>query len=213
MSKRTTGKSKLNYYDAFRNQARFAHQETRLLVEIVEHFSSETDLARFIPRAHEIENKADDVHHQVMSAIDVDFVTPFDREDIIDLSDALDDITDEIEEVIQHFYMYNITEMHRDVLPMAELLEKAARTLLKALDDFESTKKFDQFIKRLDKVNEVEEEVDNTYMEVVRHLFTTGADHPMLVIAWKDIFGLIEESADLIYKASAIMGDIILKNS
>ena len=213
MAKRSTGKSKLNYYDSFREQAEFAHEETLLLVEIVEEFSADTDIEKFVAKAHEIENKADDVHHQVMNAIDVDFVTPFDREDIIDLSDALDDIADGIEEVIQHFYMYNVTEMHDDVLPMAKLLEKAARTLLKALDDFENTKKFDQFIKRLGKVNEVEEEVDNTYMEIIHHLFVKGADHPLVVMTWKDIFGLIEESADLIYKASAIMGDIILKNS
>lgn len=213
MAKRKTGKSKLNYYESFRKQAQLAREEAGLLVEMTENFSADTDMADYLARAHVIENNADDVHQAVMNAIDVDFVTPFDRNDIIDLSDALDDITDGIEEIIQHFYMYNIPEMHPDVFPLAKLLRKACNSLVKAIDDFESFKKFEPFMKCLDKVNAVEEEVDTTYMEVVHHLFTKETDKPITVMVWKSIFDHIEESADRIYTTSAIMGDIILKNS
>lgn len=207
------GKSKVDYYEAFLRQAQLAHQEAELLVEVARGFTDAQAVGGFLPRAHKIENEADDVNHAVMHAIDVDFITPFDRNDIIELSGALDDVVDGIEEVIQLFYMYDVRFMHADVLPMAKLLEKATRTLVKAMGDFEDFKKFGPFIERMQKVSAVEEEVDAAFLETMRRLFTEEHANPVRLMVWKDIFERIEDCADRIDEAGVLMGNIILRNS
>ena len=66
-------------------------------------------------KAHAIEHKGDDINHDIFRNVATDFITPIDREDIIGLAQALDTIIDELEEVIQRFYMYDVF-MHKDAL-------------------------------------------------------------------------------------------------
>lgn len=211
--KRKIGKGKLDYYEAFMKQAELAHKEAELLVEVAENFTSAQEIADYLPRAHEIENSADDLNHSVMQAIDVDFVPPFDRVDIIELTNALDDIVDGIEEVIQRLYVFDVHFMHRDVLPLAKLLVKATGKLVDSMRGFEDFKKFGHFVDEMNKVNEVEEEVDAAYMQIMRRLYTEDNDNPLRVIVWTDIFDRIEDCADRIDETAVIMGNIILKNS
>lgn len=213
MAKAKTGRSKLDYYETFMKQAQLAHQEAQLLVEVAENFTTAEAIADFLPRAHEIENEADVLNHSVMHAIDVDFVTPFDRTDIIELTNALDDIVDKIEEVIQRLYMFDVHFMHPDAVPLAKLLEKSTGLLVSAMQDFKDFKKFGPFIERMTEVSTVEEDADAAYMSAMRRLFTEEHANPVRLLVWMDIFEHIEACADCIDDTGAIMGNIILKNS
>lgn len=211
--KKKIGKAKLDYYESFLKQAQLAHKEAELLAEVAVGFTSAAAIQDYLPRAHELEKKGDEINHDVLHAIDVDFITPFDRNDIIELTNALDDITDGIEEVMQRMYMFDVHFMHNDVVPLAKLLVKATALLVDAMGDFKSFKKFGAFIETMQKVNGVEEEVDAAYMAVMRRLFTEDNDNPVRVLVWSDIFGHIEDCADRIDEAGILMGNIILRNS
>lgn len=214
MAKKKKGsRSKLDYFDTFMKQAQAANNEATLLVNIVDNFTTAEDIAKRLPHAHEIESEADKLNHAVMRAIDVDFVTPFDREDIIALANSLDDIIDGIEEVIQRFYMFDIHFMHRDMVPMAHLLRKATGVLEESMGGFRDFKRFGSFLETMGKVNDVEEQVDAKYMEVMHNLFTVDRDNAVRVMVWKDLFEHVEECADRCDLASQLMGSIILKNS
>lgn len=211
--KKKTGKAKLDYYDSFLKQAQVAHEEALLLVEVAQNFTDAQAISDYLPRAHELENQGDELNHAVLNAIDVDFITPFDRNDIIELTNALDDIVDGIEEVMQRMYMFDVHFMHHDVIRLSQLLVKATSLLVEAMGDFRGFKKFGPFIETMQKVNDVEEEVDSAYMAVMRRLFTEDNDNPVRVFVWSDIFGRIEDCADCIDEAGILMGNIILRNS
>lgn len=213
MSKNKGSRSKLNYFETFMKQAQAANREATLLVDVVDNFTTAEAIAECLPKAHEIESEADKLNHAIMRAIDVDFVTPFDREDIIELANALDDIIDSIEEVIQRLYMFDVHFMHHDVVPMAHLLQKATGVLEESMAGFKDFKRFGSFLEMMSKVNDVEEQVDAKYMEVMHNLFTVDRENPVRVLVWKDIFEHIEECADRCDLASQVMGSIILKNS
>ena len=99
-------KQKFNYFDAFERQADLACQEAELLIEIIEQFRTSEALLDDIKRAHEIEHAADMVCHDIFDAVSADFITPIDREDIISLTQSMDDILDYMEGTIQRFYMF-----------------------------------------------------------------------------------------------------------
>lgn len=206
-------KSKIDYFSIFMQQAEAAHKEAGVLVDVVENFTTASAISECLPRAHKIEKDADILNHTIMRAIDVDFMTPFDREDIIELTNALDDVVDGIEEVIRCFYMYDVHFMHHDVKPMAQQLYKATGALADVMRGFKDFKKFGHFLEEMEQVNKVEEEVDEKYMEVMHSLFTTDRENAVRVVVWKDIFERIEDCADRCDATSQVMGSIILKNS
>ena len=54
------------------------------------------------------EQEGDRITHDIIQRLNQTFVTPFDREDIIALASALDDIVDFIEEVADFLGLYRI---------------------------------------------------------------------------------------------------------
>ena len=49
-------------------------------------------------RMHDVEHAADDATHEIFSAVNTTFVTPFDREDIYALAGRIDDVMDHMDE-------------------------------------------------------------------------------------------------------------------
>ena len=112
-------KKKYDYFKTFEEQAKTVIEEAELLVEVIENFSSADDIKAVLPKAHEIENRGDQLNHENYNAVAVDFVTPIDREDLIDISSSLDSIIDQMEETIMEFYMLHIHSMHESCLEFA----------------------------------------------------------------------------------------------
>ena len=71
---------------------------------------------------HALEQKADAKKHKMMAALSRAFITPIEREDLIALSNYLDDITDAVEDVLLELYICNIETIREDVAPFINLL-------------------------------------------------------------------------------------------
>lgn len=206
-------KSKLNYFDAFSKQAEYACKEADLLDEVIENFTTAEAIQDYLPRAHQIEHDADVVNHEILTAIDVDFITPIDRDDIITLAQALDDIVDSIEDVIQRFYMFDVHFMHHDAAGFSKLIRKECNALSVAMEEFHNFKKSGTFRKSIIKVNDIEEEADGFYVEMMRNLFTVDRENPTRVIVWMEIFERMEDCCDNGERVADTMSSILLKNS
>ena len=141
-----------------------------------------------------------------------DFITPIEREDIIELSQHLDNIIDYIEDVMQRFYMYDVHFMHHDALEFAQLIKKSCEALDKAMEDFRNFKKSKTFKQLIVDVNTYEEEADQLYMRVIRKLHTNDRENPMRVLVWSQIFDRMEKCCDSCEHAADMMNSILLKN-
>ncbi|MDY6111220.1 MAG: DUF47 family protein, partial [Ellagibacter isourolithinifaciens] len=105
---------KYDYFSAFESLSELAVDEADLLIKAIEDFSTADALKETMEKAHAIEHKGDDINHDIFRNVATDFITPIDREDIIGLAQALDTSIDELDEVIQRFYMYAVHFMHKD---------------------------------------------------------------------------------------------------
>ena len=74
--------------------------------------------------------------HSVFDAVTVNFVTPIDREDIISLTQKLDDVLDYMEGTVQRFYMLDVKEMHPKAGEFAELLLESCRKTRQSVGRF-----------------------------------------------------------------------------
>lgn len=204
-------KQKFNYFDAFEKQADLVCQEAELLIEIIENFTTSDTLLPDIERAHEIEHTADKVCHSIFQAVSVDFITPIDREDIISLTQSMDDILDYMEATIQRFYMFNLTSMHPRAIDFARLLLKGCEALKVAMGEFRNFKNSKKLPALIVKVGDAEEEMDSLFFTAMHELYKESREDALDIFIWDKLFQRMENTADTCERASDIMDSIIMK--
>lgn len=207
-----TKRSRFDYFDMFERQAELAVREADLLVEAVENFSGAENLEDIISRAHAIEHEADEIIHRVSDTIATDFITPIEREDIIGLAQLLDDVIDFTEDVIQHFYMYDVHFIHHDAIEFAYLVKKSCEAIRTAMKDFRNFKKSKQIKQLIVNVNTYEEAADRLYISVIRKLYIHDCENPVRVLVWSQIFDHMERCCDGCECVANAMSTILLKN-
>lgn len=206
-------RQKHDYFAAFAQQIELAVKEADLLIDVINNFTNADAVFEIMPQAHEIESTADSVAHSNIRAIAVDFITPLDRDDIIELTHALDTVVDRIEGVIQSFYMTNMQVIHEDTITMAMLIKQGCEALQDAMGYFANFKNNDEFAAALMRVNDFEEEADRRYIQAIHKLHTEDADNPVRLLVWSRIFSSLESCCDAYEYAADLMSSIHLKNS
>lgn len=205
-------KRKFDYFNAFEALSEVAVAEADLLIEAIEGFTEAGALGDTMTRAHELEHKGDEINHAIFKSVATDFITPIEREDIIELAQMLDDIIDYIEDVMQRFFMYDVHFMHRDASEFAGLIKQSCMALDRAMEDFRNFKKSKKFKSLIIDVNNYEEEADALFMKVIRSLHTDDRENPMRVLVWSQIFDRMEKCCDACEHAADTMNTILLKN-
>ena len=206
-------KQKLDYFDLFKQQSKAAVAEAELLVEVIDNYASGKSVRSAMERAHDLENRSDEHSHTIYKRLSHDFITPIEREDIIEMVQGLDNLVDYIEDVVLCFYMYGVSEMHEHAREFAKLIKKSCKALDKAMDDFRNFKKSSNFKQLLIDVNAYEEEADQLYIKVNRSLYAEPSDDPLRVVMWLRIFDRMEKCCDACEHAADTMGGILLKNA
>ena len=177
-------KHKYDYFDAYEELSDLAVQEASVLVRAMENFTDAAALRAVLDEAHALEHAGDMINHDIYKHVGNDFMPPFDREDIVALAGALDEILDEIEDVLQYFYMFDIHQIPEDALRFATLIRKSCKAVDAAMEDFRNFKKSKNFKQLVIQVSDNEEEADALYVEVIRNLHVNHADEPMHVLKW-----------------------------
>ncbi len=205
-------KSKYDYFQAYRELTKLAVQESEHLIESLKTFTTAADLDGTIAQVHALENAGDSINHELYSAVAVDFMPPIDREDVVELASALDNVLDYIEDVIDHMYMYDIHLVPPDALRFADIIKKSCEALDRAMVEFHNFKKSKEFKQRIVDINTYEEEADVLNRDVMRHLHTVENAEVMHVLVWSRIYERMEKCCDACEHAADIMSTILLKN-
>lgn len=205
-------KSKYNYFKGFEKLTGLAVKESELLIESLETFEHASRLSEPMERMHAFENAGDDINHDVFESAATDFMPPFDREDIVQLAQALDDVLDYIDDVLGHMQVYAIRTVPENAMKFAHLIKKSCSTLNDAMEAFHSFKKNKKFRNLLVDLNSYEEEADALYKEAMLHLHTVDNSDVMHVLVWSRIYERMEKCCDACEHAADIMSTILLKN-
>jgi predicted phosphate transport protein (TIGR00153 family) len=155
------------------------------------------------------EQEGDRITHDIMQRLNQTFVTPIDREDIIALVSALDDIVDYTEEVADYLGLYKIEAPMDQAMKLAHVLLHASRQVQGAIARLREFGDISHFTVE---INRLENDGDRITREAVASLFHNGID-PMVVIRWKDIFERLEAAIDACEHAANILEGIVIKHS
>ena len=207
------GKNKRDayYFDSFVAQCKFSRELAAKTAELLNDFKYDEVKDNLII-LHGIEHAADQVHHDVMEHLIKEFIAPLEREDIVFMSDELDDLTDSIEDIMITCYEYDIREINDVVLKYMEMIEKSTESLLELLKKFENFKKDPQITGIIIEINKHEEEGDRIYREAMHELFVNETN-PKTLIAVSELYKCLEYVMDDIEDLANLTETIIMKNS
>jgi predicted phosphate transport protein (TIGR00153 family) len=194
------------YFDLFERAGANIEEAARLLEEMLAEYPERRDLAQEI---REREHDGDQLTHELIQRLNQTFVTPIDREDILQLASALDDVVDYTEEVADYLGLYRIEAPMVQAQTLAGVLHAAAHQLAEAIPYVRGFKDIGSYIVE---VHRLENEADRIVREAIASLFEVGID-PMVVIRWKDIFERLENAIDSTERAAYILEGIVIKNS
>ncbi|MBQ9782306.1 MAG: DUF47 family protein [Clostridia bacterium] len=199
------------YFDNFAKTTELAKQAANYLVECLENFDA-SKIDDMLVKMHEIENDADVQKHQMDQALAKAFVTPVDREDLDMLSHQLDDVVDLIEEVLQKFYIYDISTIKAPAVEFAKNIVKCCEFLYDIMVEFENFKRSKTLYKIIVDLNDLEEDCDKLYLSSMREL-TKDKKAVLETISWRDIYESFEACVDACEHASDCVASVIMKNS
>lgn len=205
-------KGEFDYFDAFERLICFACDEAKMLDGVFHHFDSGKIFSQ-LDEMHEFENGADEVNHEINTHLATDFITPIERDDILDMAETLDELVDLIEDVLQSVYIHDIQDMHPYALEMTAIIDKSTAALHAAMGDFRNFKKSNSLRTLLVDVNDYEESADLIFLKTTRHLYTEHADEPLYVLAWQNLFNALEAAIDECEHVADVMNSVIMKNS
>jgi uncharacterized protein len=194
------------FFGLFEEAGENVLQAADLLDRMLSNYPDSKDLAQDILSC---EHEGDRITHDIIHRLNHTFVTPIDREDILALASALDDIVDYTEEVADYLGLYKIEAPMDQAIKLAQVLKASCRQVSEAIPRLRG---FRDMSESTVEINRLENEGDRITREAVASLFDGGID-PMVVIRWKDLFERLEAAIDATEHVANILEGIVIKNS
>lgn len=199
-----------DYFDSFIKLSEYSYNAAKLLDDTLRNFNKEI-LQKNMVKMHDIEHTADLEGHEITKRLAKEFITPIEREDILLLLHKIDDITDCIEDVLLHMYMYNVRVIKEDALKFSSLILSACEELIGAFKEFKNFKRSKEIQNKIIRVNKLEEEGDNLYTESVRKLHLSPSD-AIEIVTWTIAYNRFEKCSDACEEAANVIESVIMKN-
>ena len=194
------------FFDLFEEAGGNIERAASLLEQMLADYPDRSDLARDILIC---EQEGDRITHDIIHRLHATFVTPIDREDILALASALDDIIDFTEEVADYMGLYRIEAPMEQAVRMSHILVQATRQVSEALPRMRGFQDLSHYTVE---INRLENDGDRVTREAMASLFEGGID-PMVVIRWKDLYERLEQAIDACERVANVLEGIIIKNS
>ncbi len=200
-----------NYFGTFVELVNYSCQAANLLSDIMYNYNP-NELEDKMKLMHNIEHAGDVERHIMMKKLAKEFITPIEREDIVAMADAIDNVTDNIEDVLMRMYMFNVKTMREDALRMADIIVKCCEALKEALNEFHNFRKSQTLHGLIVEINRMEEEGDDLFTKATRNLYVNGKD-PLEVYGWGRTLHYMEICCDACEDVADVIESVMMKNS
>ena len=179
----------VRFFDLFVADGENLQTAAAKLRDLVEKFD---DLDARIAEIQLLEKRGDDIDREINQRLEDAFITPFDREDIHDLTIQLDDVVDGIQSIAETMVIYGIDRPTDEARQLAQILADQADSLVSALRKLDGLKDLDADLTR---VHDLEHQADTLSRAAVARLFREDTD-PLHVIKWRDLYRELENAID-----------------
>jgi predicted phosphate transport protein (TIGR00153 family) len=179
----------VKFFHLFVEDGEILERAGNRLREMVDRFDR---LDERVTEIQALEKAGDEIDREINRRLEDAFVTPFDREDIHELTVRLDDVLDGIQAIAETFVIYDVTKPTDEARRLAAIIAEQGVELLAALRGLDGLKGLEPHLKA---VHDLEHEADGLSRAAVARLFRDGGD-PLEVIKWRDLYTAFEDTID-----------------
>lgn len=160
-----------------------------------------------------LEELGDKIIHDITQSLHQTFVTPIDREDILDLAGRLDDVIDSIDEAAQYTLEYGIQNSTQYAVDLATIIVDCANELERATSLLSTnSSNLKSILPIAEEINRLENQADQIASRAMGSLFKDSSK-VIDILKWRDIYNDMEEATDRAEDAANVLEGIVLKHS
>lgn len=177
-------KKKYDYITFFDRFSKYAVDAANFLKQVLDDLDH-ASLKGQVDTMHEIERAADNEKRLMLEKLIDEFLPPFDKEDIIDLSHKIDDVIDSIDEVLITYYTYHIHVATDEALELTNIIRQATIEMNRCLASLDKFRKSNDIFDHINNVNNLKSDGEKLYKVIIAGIFISGDSD-------RDAFGYTE---------------------
>jgi len=165
-----------------------------------------------IEKIKDFENQGDTFTHTIFTELNSTYITPFDRQDIQDLTNSVDNVLDYTNKTAQRILLYKPKRLPAEMNQIADMLIESAELILFAMKELHRNKSYKEINNACVRINTLENAADAAYHVGISDLFENEKD-PIELIKLKEILQALEKAIDCAEDVSDVIKTIILKQA
>ena len=197
------------FFPMFESQAELIEKAMEMLSEIFSTADHEKQMALH-KSIKDLENQGDEIAHKIFDELDTTFITPFDREDIHQLASTLDNVLNLINGTSQRIRLYKLKDFPPEFVHFSKVLSGGALEIRNATRELHNLKKPEKIVQACIRINDVENQADDLYHDVISDLFENEKD-AIELIKKKEVLQTLERAADRMEDVADVLKTIMIK--
>jgi predicted phosphate transport protein (TIGR00153 family) len=184
-----------SFFPLFENDAHNLVKAATLLKELMSGKDS-TEYERIYKEIQDVEHIGDEITNRTYEQLNKSFITPFDREDIHELTANIDDVVDSINGIARRVCLYKPKKLIPVYVEMADLIYDGAKeieTAIHCLKDPVANKR--KITDACDRVKAIEHKADELYFDGIAELFDKE-ENPKELLKNNKILEMLERCVD-----------------
>ncbi|MEP7280774.1 MAG: DUF47 family protein [Rubrivivax sp.] len=204
-----------NFFELFNQHGNYIAEGARAFMGLITNYDDAALREKYAAEVDSAERAADRVTAEVNRLLHRTFVTPIDREQILRLINAMDDVLDLLQDASETMSLYDLRAMRPDVLRLGEISTRCcervrhAVTLLPTLSQKEAA---EAALKACEEIDRLESDADRVMRSAMSQLFREEPDVREL-IKLKAIYELLESISDRCEDVANLVEGIVLENA
>ena len=194
------------------------HKQANVLVEMASILHEAVNLKEVSEREGlfqklgKLEEKSEEITREINFELSKNFLTPFDREDIYALASKMNEVTDFIDASASRMKLYQVEKVKKSIRKITEANLEACQNIQKAIEALEGFKDLKAVLKCCEKINKLENKVDNIYDKEIYEIFDEY-ENVKEIIKYKEVFSALETTTDKCKYVADVLEAISLKHS
>ena len=187
------------------NQANNLVNASKVLLELIGNYTTLNEKNAILKN---LEHEGDQLTHRLFTIIDRTFITPLDKEDISELTSAIDQVLDGTYGASDRLVLLKIQRPSQYMQEFANLLLTACQEIYKGVVELHKGKR-ESLLEHSKVISNCEHEGDNIYRLAIANLF--DKDDAIEIIKLKEIYETLESALDRCRDVADVIEDIALK--
>ncbi|MBB4347133.1 MULTISPECIES: DUF47 domain-containing protein [Rhizobiaceae] len=199
------------FFDMFSEHSRTVVEAAEALGELLNGKDVDANCERIVM----LEDRADDITRDVLLAVRRSFITPFDRGDIKDLIQSMDDAIDMMHKTVKTIRLFEQSEFDPLMRQMGEEVVKAAHLVAEAIPLLDKLGANAQRLSAIaEEVMRVEGRSDDLHDQGLKDLFQRhgASGNAMAYMIGSEIYGELEKVVDRFEDVANEISGIVIEN-